>query len=102
MLIYPGIKDAEMGWGEVLHDLRLAREDPRAARAASEAKAGPDGPLELQPDKPWDQGKEATIEDATQGNVDSLTHDTEYFDAIDAATIPEKQLRGLRAYYKRR
>jgi hypothetical protein len=102
VLIYPGIPDADMGWNEAVQDLRLARREPAAARAVSEAKAGPGGPLELQPDKPWDQDKEANIDDATQGNVDSLTHDTEYFDAIEKATIHQKQLDGLRAYYTRR
>lgn len=101
-LIYPGIKDADMGWNDAVQDLRLARKDPVAARAVSEAKAGPGGPLELQPDKPWDKDKQANIDDATRGNVDSLTHDTEYFDAIEKATIHQKQLNGLRAYYKRR
>jgi 5-methylthioadenosine/S-adenosylhomocysteine deaminase len=101
VLIYPGIKDADMGWNEAVDDIRLARKDPPEARARSEAKE--DGkPLELEPDKPWDQGKKANLADATEGNVDSLTHDTEYFDAIDAATIHGGQLNGLRAYYKRR
>ena len=101
VLIYPGIKDADMGWQETVEDLRLARRDPQAARARSEAKA--DGaPLELQPDKPWDQGKQAPLSEATKGQADSLTHDTRYFEAIDAATIHGGRLNALRGYYKRR
>ncbi len=79
VLIYPGIKDADMGWQEALEDLRLARRDPPAARARTEEKA--DGaPLELEPDKPWDQGKNAPLSEATKGQADSLTHDTRYFE----------------------
>ena len=101
VLIYPGIEDADMGWQEAIEDLRLARRDPPAARAHSEAKA--DGaPLELEPDKPWDQRKSVPLSEATRGQADSLTHDSRYFDAIDAATIHAGQLSGLRAYYKRR
>lgn len=101
VLIYPGIQDADMGWQEAVEDLRLARRDPPAARARSEAKA--DGvPLELEPDKPWDQDKSVALSEATSGQADSLTHDTRYFDAIDAATIHGGRLTGLRAYYKRR
>ena len=101
VLIYPGIKDADMGWQEVVEDLRLARRDPPAARARTEARA--DGvPLELEPDKPRDQGKEVPLSEATKGQADSLGHDTRYFDAIDAAPIHGGQLSGLRTYYKRR
>jgi 5-methylthioadenosine/S-adenosylhomocysteine deaminase len=103
VLIYPGIKDADMGWNEAVDDIRLARRDPPAARRRTERKAKGDarGPLELQPDKPWDQGKVVPISEATKGQVDSLTHDVAYFRAIDQATIHKGQLNGLREYYKR-
>ncbi len=103
VLIYPGITDADMGWNEAVDDIRLARRDPPAARKRTEAKAKGDerGPLELQPDKPWDQGKVVPISEATKGQVDSLTHDAAFFRAIDTATIHAGQLKGLREYYKR-
>jgi 5-methylthioadenosine/S-adenosylhomocysteine deaminase len=103
VLIYPGIKDADMGWNEAVDDIRLARRDPPAARKRSEKKEKdkPRGPLELQPDKPWDRGKVVPISEATKGQADSLTHDAAFFRAIETATIHKGQLAGLREYYKR-
>ena len=102
VLIYPGIEDADMSWEAAVDAIRLARRDPHAARARSEAEAHDGGPLELEPDKPWDRGKEVPLSEATKGTIDSLTHDTAYFDAIDRATIHGGRLSGLRKYYARR
>ena len=102
VLVYPGIKDADMGWNDAVEAIRLARRDPHAARAQSEAEAESKTPLELVPDKPWDQHKQVPLSEATKGQADSLTHDTRYFDAIDDGTIHDGQLSGLRAYYQRR
>ena len=102
VLIYPGLKDADMGWLEVLEDLRLARRAPEAARERSEAKAG-GAPLELRPDKPPDlEAPEPPLAAARDGRVDSLTHDSAYFEAIDRAGIHGGQLDGLREYYRGR
>lgn len=103
VLLYPGIRDADMGWAELIEDLRLARRDPEASRQKVEAAATPEhGPLELLPDKPWDaeDPEDVGLAAATEGRVDSLTHDSAYFQAIDRASIHGGLLDGLHNYYQ--
>jgi hypothetical protein len=97
-----GIKDADMGWKETVDSIRLARRDPAAARARSETEAHPEPPLELEPDKRGDLDKSVPLSEATEGDVDSLSHDAAYFRAVAAAGIHRRLLDGLDAYYRRR
>ena len=102
------IEDADMSWPEVVEGLERVRRGEPAARMASMAGGGGAGrPLELIPDKPWDNpvgsARVAALDlrDAKIAPLDSLVHDDAYFDAIDRAPLHGGVLSGLRAYYAR-
>lgn len=104
-LIYPEIKDADMGWAEALADLAAAKQDPLARYLEIEKlhELGKPPPW-LRTDKPWDDpavtGKPVPI--AVQiPPLDSLTHDAAYFRAVKRAKLHGGLLDGLAAYYKR-
>ncbi|MGN6254965.1 MAG: amidohydrolase family protein [Solirubrobacterales bacterium] len=105
ILIYPGIKDADMGWAAVLEDIAKAKEDPVARyleiEKLHEVKKPPPW---LMTDKPWDDpsrtGKPVPV---TVGipPLDPLTHDAAYFAAVKASPIHGGELDGIRNYYGR-
>jgi cytosine/adenosine deaminase-related metal-dependent hydrolase len=101
VLIYPGVKDADMGWAAVLADIEKAKADPvkRYLEIEKLHEVGKPPPW-LMSDKPWDDptGKEVPI-DVEIPPLDSLTHDTAYFKAVENSTIHGHQLDPLRAYY---
>ena len=103
MLIYPGIKDADMGWAEALADIAEAKADPVARYLEIEKlhQVGKPPPW-LQTDKPWDN-PEATGEPVPVTvripPLDSLTHDAAYFRAVQRAPLHGGLLDGLRSYY---
>jgi hypothetical protein len=95
-LVYDWIEDADWGWPQVIRELEAARADPRAYLAAHPHKKGGNVALEL--DKPFDVPKEIKL-DATIAPLDSLTHDTAYFDAVKVGGFHDKKLDGLAHYY---
>ncbi len=106
-LIYPDVKDADMGWAAVLEDLAQARADPmvRYLKIEKLAKAGKPPPW-LMTDKPWDDpsvtGKPVPIAPqlVTIPPLDSLTHDAAYFQSVHANPILNGVLDDLHTYYK--
>lgn len=117
-LVYPDIPDADMGWAEVLHDLDAARKDPQARweevkghieRQRATGEGAPQDHLWLRLDKPWDADRPpaeavagAVPPDVKIPPLDPLTHDTAYFEAVQASPLHGGRLNGLREYYTRR
>ena len=103
VLIYPGIRDADMGWAEALADIAEAKADPVARYLEIEKlhQLGEPPPW-LQTDKPWDD-PEATGEPVPVTvripPLDSLVHDATYFRAVKRAPLHGGLLDGLRSYY---
>ena len=117
VLRYPDIPDADMGWSDVIDDLERARKDPQARwkavrdhieRQHVTGEGSPRDALLLRLDKPWDEDRppaeavEAVASTVSIPPLDSLAHDTEYFDAVDASPLHGGRLDGLRDYYTRR
>jgi cytosine/adenosine deaminase-related metal-dependent hydrolase len=108
-LVYPDVPEADMGWQDVLKDLADAIADPLKRYFELEKQHGnPENerkPLWLMSDKPWDDplttGEEVKIlpQDVHIPPLDSLTHDTAYFNAIAASPLHGGLLDGLRDYY---
>jgi cytosine/adenosine deaminase-related metal-dependent hydrolase len=108
-LIYPDVPEADMGWKAVLADIADAIKDPLKRYFELEKQHGnPDPekrPLWLMTDKPWDNpqvtGKEVKIlpQVVRIPQPDSLVHDKQYFDAVDASPIHGGLLSGVRDYY---
>jgi 5-methylthioadenosine/S-adenosylhomocysteine deaminase len=103
VLIYPGIRDADMGWAEALADIAEATADPVARYLEIEKlhQVGKPPPW-LQTDKPWDN-PEVTGEPVPVTvripPLDPLTHNAAYFNAIKSSPLHGGLLDGLRSYY---
>jgi hypothetical protein len=106
-LVDQRIPDADMHWDQVIASLEAARRNPAQARAQALERDGVSTPkLTMRPDKPWDDpllpGNEhllAGVAGVQVPELDSLTPDDAYFQAISAEKIHGHQLDGLRAYY---
>jgi 5-methylthioadenosine/S-adenosylhomocysteine deaminase len=104
VLEYPGIKDADMGWGEVLSDLDRAVKDP-VKRYLEIEKLHREGkpPAWLQTDKPWDDpevtGKPVAV-DVRIPPLDPLSHDAVFLAAVNASPLHGGLLDGLADYYR--
>ena len=103
-LIYPGVPDADMGWAAVLADIAKAKQDPVARYLEIEKlhEVGKPPPW-LMTDKPWDDPSHTKKEVPVTVKIpplDSLTHDTAYFDAIAASPLHEGLLNPVADYYK--
>jgi 5-methylthioadenosine/S-adenosylhomocysteine deaminase len=103
VLIYPGIRDADMGWAEALADIAEAKADPVARYLEIEKlhQLGEPPPW-LQTDKPRDDpeatGKPVPVT-VRIPPLDSLVHDATYFRAVKRAPLHGGLLDGLRSYY---
>jgi 5-methylthioadenosine/S-adenosylhomocysteine deaminase len=104
VMIYPGIKDADMGWAAVIGDIAEAVRDPvaRYLRIEKLHEVGKPPPW-LQTDKPWDN-PEVTGEPVPVTvripPLDPLVHGAAYFNAIERSPLHGKLLDGLRDYYR--
>jgi 5-methylthioadenosine/S-adenosylhomocysteine deaminase len=104
VLVYPDVKDADMGWGEVLDDLELAVKDPvkRYLEIEKLHKAGKP-PGWLMTDKPWDDpavtGKPVPV-DVRIPPLDPLSHDAAFLAAVKASPLHGGLLDGLADYYR--
>jgi hypothetical protein len=103
ILLYPGIKDADMGWKAVLEDIAKAKADPVARYLEIEKlHEVKEPPPWLMTDKPWDdpsQTKKPVPVTVYIPPLDSLTHDAAYFAAVEASPIHGGELNGVRDYY---
>jgi len=104
VMIYPGVKDADMGWAEVLADIADATRDPVARYLEIEElhEVG-DPPPWLQTDKPWDDPESTGGEVPVTVHIpplDSLATDSAYFGAIDHSPLHGGLLSGLHDYYR--
>lgn len=102
-LVYPGLKDADMGWAEALADMAEARRDPVARYLKIEhLHEVRKPPPWLRTDKPWDDpdltGKPVPVT-VRIPPLDSLVHDAAYFRAVKKAPLHGKLLDGRRSYY---
>jgi 5-methylthioadenosine/S-adenosylhomocysteine deaminase len=100
VLIYPGIKDADMGWADALADIARAKADPVARYLAIEKlhQLGKPPPW-LQTDKPWDNPEangEPVPVTVRIPPLDPLTHRAAYFNAIERSPLHGGLLDGLR------
>lgn len=104
VLVYPGIRDADMGWKAVLTDIKAAKADPvkRYLEIEQLHKLGKPPPW-LMTDKPWDDpshtGKEVPVA-VEIPPLDSLTHDDAYFQAIKNSPLHGGLLDGVQGYYR--
>jgi 5-methylthioadenosine/S-adenosylhomocysteine deaminase len=102
-LVYPGIKDADMGWADALADIEEAKRDPVARYLEIEDlhEVG-DPPPWLRTDKPWDDpavtGRPVPVT-VRIPPLDSLVHDAAYFRAVKRAPLHGGLLDALRSYY---
>jgi 5-methylthioadenosine/S-adenosylhomocysteine deaminase len=107
-LIYPDVPEADMSWQAVLKDLADAIADPLKRYYELEKQHGqPQNekkPLWLMTDKPWDDpkitGDEVRIlpTDVRIPPLDSLAHDSAYFNAIAGSPLHGGLLDGVRVY----
>jgi cytosine/adenosine deaminase-related metal-dependent hydrolase len=103
ILVYPGVKDADMGWKEATEDIEKAKEDPvkRYLEIKELHEVGKPPPW-LMTDKPWDDpshtGKEipVTVEIPP---LDALNHNSAYFKAIAASPLHGGELDPIEDYY---
>jgi hypothetical protein len=99
------IPDADLSWPQVLQRLEAARADPTAARTEALRSEGvTEPPVQLVPDKHWDDPTEhpELLEQMVGVPIpplDSLTHDAAYFAAVAKETLHGGQLDGLSTYY---
>jgi hypothetical protein len=108
-LIYDDVPEADMGWQAVLDDIAAATKDPLGRYFELEKQHGnPDPtkqPLWLMTDKPWDNpkitGRPVKIlpQVVRIPPLDSLVHDKQYFDAVEASPLHGGLLDGVRDYY---
>jgi 5-methylthioadenosine/S-adenosylhomocysteine deaminase len=105
VLVYPDVRDADMGWSAALADIAKATRDPVARYLEIEKlhEVGKPPPW-LQTDKPWDSpaitGEPVPVT-VRIPPLDPLAHDAAYFDAIGRSPIHGGLLAGLRDYYHR-
>ncbi len=103
ILVYPDVKDADMGWAEVLADLAAAKADPvkRYLEIEHLHELGKP-PAWLMTDKPWDDpsqtGKEVPVT-VEIPPLDPLTHNSAYFKAVRASPLHGGLLDPLGSYY---
>ena len=104
VLKYPGIKDADMGWAQVLEPTsRGARRDPiKRYLEIEQLHAVGKPPPWLMTDKPWDNpqitGQEVPV--AVQiPPPDALVPNGDYFEAVKRSPLHGGMLDGLRDYY---
>ena len=101
ILIYPDVKDADMGWEEVLADIAKAKKDPvkRYLEIEELHELGKPPPW-LKTDKPWDDptGKELPV-DVYIPPLDPLSHNSAYFKAIAASPLHGGKLDPVKNYY---
>ncbi|HWJ43556.1 MAG TPA: amidohydrolase family protein [Solirubrobacterales bacterium] len=103
ILVYPKVKDADMGWAEVLADIARAKADPVARYLEIEElhEVGKPPPW-LMTDKPWDDPshtRKAVPVTVDIPPLDSLTHDAAYFKAVKASPLHGGALDPLASYY---
>jgi len=104
VMIYPGIKDADMSWAAVRADIAEAVRDPvaRYLKIENLHEVGKPPPW-LQTNKPWDN-PEVTGEPVPVTvripPLDPLVHGAAYFNAIERSPLHGKLLNGLRDYYR--
>jgi 5-methylthioadenosine/S-adenosylhomocysteine deaminase len=102
ILVYPEVKDADMGWKEVLADIEKAKKDPvkRYLEIEELHELGKPPPW-LKTDKPWDDptGKKLPV-DVYIPPLDPLNHNSAYFKAIAASPLHGGALDPLRDYYE--
>jgi len=107
ILVYPGIKDADMGWKEATEDIEKAKDDPlkRYLEIEELHEVGKPPPW-LMTDKPWDDpshtGKEVSVDpvEVTIPPLDALNHNTDYFKAIAASPLHGGTLDPIKSYYE--
>jgi 5-methylthioadenosine/S-adenosylhomocysteine deaminase len=103
ILVYPEVKDADMGWREALVDLEKAKADPVARYLEIEKlhEVGKPPPW-LMTDKPWDDpshtGNEVPVT-VYIPPLDPLHHNSAYFKAIAASPLHGGTLDALSDYY---
>jgi 5-methylthioadenosine/S-adenosylhomocysteine deaminase len=103
VLIYPGIRDSDMGWNAALADIAAAKTDPVARYLEIEKlhQVGKPPPW-LQTDKPWDNPEVTGEPVPVTGRIpplDPLTYNAAYFNAINSSPLHGGLLDGLRSYY---
>jgi 5-methylthioadenosine/S-adenosylhomocysteine deaminase len=103
ILVYPKVKQADMGWAEVLADIAHAKADPIARYLEIEKlhEVGKPPPW-LMTDKPWDDPshtRKAVPITVSIPPLDSLTHDAAYFRAVKASPLHGGTLDPLASYY---
>ena len=100
------IPEADLSWPQILQRLEAARANPTAARTASlSSDAVTEPPVQLMPDKHWDDPTEhpellAEMVGVPIPPLDSLSHDAAYFAAVAKETLHGGQLDALSAYYQ--
>jgi cytosine/adenosine deaminase-related metal-dependent hydrolase len=104
------VPDADLTWEQIVTQLEDARTDPGAVKSRAFTRDLERVPVELVPDKPWDDPDEnpqltRAFRGAGDGaavvipELDTLTPDAAYFDAIRANPFHGGLLDGLAAYY---
>ena len=100
------IPEADLSWPQILQRLEAARANPTVARTAALASdAVTEPPVQLVPDKHWDDPAEhpellAEMVGVPIPPLDSLTHDAAYFAVVAKETLHGGQLDALSAYYQ--
>jgi hypothetical protein len=106
VLVYPGIKDADMSWEEVLDDLEKARANPngRFLEIAQTFEEGKEPKPWLMADKPWDDPTgepfAVTPDKVTIPPLDPLHYNSAYFEAVAASPLHEGTLNPVKDYYE--
>jgi cytosine/adenosine deaminase-related metal-dependent hydrolase len=106
----PRIPDADLTWEQIVTALEDARTDPGGVKSRAFTRDLERVPVALVPDKPWDDPTAnpqltrafrgpAAAAAVTIPELDTLTPDSAYFDAIKANPFHGGLLDGLAAYY---
>jgi cytosine/adenosine deaminase-related metal-dependent hydrolase len=100
ILVYPGIKDADMGWKEVKDDIEKAKEDPvkRYLEIKKLHEVGKPPPW-LMTDKDDPTGEEISVT-VDIPPLDPLNHNSAYFKAVEASPLHGGALDPIRSYYE--
>lgn len=100
ILIYPGVKDADMSWKEVKEDINEATDDPvKRYLEIEKLHEVSKPPAWLMTDKDDPTGKEISVT-VDIPPLDSLNHNAAYFKAIEASPLHEGKLDPLENYYE--